>query len=469
MHTTNRLRASALGVIAAGIAWAIGCGGSAKLDATAKLPGGAAPTSGEGSLMAGTFAGQNKCNPKNHERPFIIEWDGTDIASFEARANTDIVFVHYEGCDLKIVEGCTNDAVKGSFGSYKSIDWTSGTIDRVDIKNEEELFAKLPLGVANFGGRVKRGEQLHMEYFVSGVRSATRDAVYRKDLISVPACAKATHFVYGYNLGAFSLAAGAKFDGAAAASLASSGIEGRKQFEKTADKNGGLISSCRSESAKDIQTCKLPIRLTLRPIEEGENPEASAARVPETPAAKGVASQLKATTDRERKAEEYVRTAEERFNARDGRACLAALDEHDKLDPRPIGMSTSPRGYTSMRRAQCLMAAGQCPAGRDLLRRYMEANNGSNLGPEQRDSFVDHWAGELCRGAALSPRDKLLSASATLKRGQQQRVPLSDCVEVQRQGRVRQRHCPLAQQRRERSLYLFSKSRRLHGGLARKA
>lgn len=31
-----------------------------------------------GGLMDQTFAGQNACNPKNHDRPFIINWDATD-------------------------------------------------------------------------------------------------------------------------------------------------------------------------------------------------------------------------------------------------------------------------------------------------------------------------------------------------------------------------------------------------------
>jgi hypothetical protein len=30
---------------------------------------------GQSGLMGKTFAGQNACNAKAHERPFIIEWD----------------------------------------------------------------------------------------------------------------------------------------------------------------------------------------------------------------------------------------------------------------------------------------------------------------------------------------------------------------------------------------------------------
>ena len=38
--------------------------------------------SGQSRLMGQTFAGQNQCNPTNHLRPFIIEWDATDALPF---------------------------------------------------------------------------------------------------------------------------------------------------------------------------------------------------------------------------------------------------------------------------------------------------------------------------------------------------------------------------------------------------
>src|SRR5262245_43570746 len=66
--------------------------------------------SGQSSLMGETFAGKNKCNAANHERPFIIEWDATDMSSFEARAANDVVVVKYVGCDLKVLDSCVDDS-----------------------------------------------------------------------------------------------------------------------------------------------------------------------------------------------------------------------------------------------------------------------------------------------------------------------------------------------------------------------
>jgi hypothetical protein len=81
-----------------------------------------------------------------------------------------------------------------------------------------------------------------VRYVVSGVRDATRDAVHRADL-TVPACARATHFVSQIAVGAFQLQAG---DGHV--------------------NRGGDLASCVSA---DKEACRVPIRVTLRPILDG--------------------------------------------------------------------------------------------------------------------------------------------------------------------------------------------------------
>ena len=56
-------------------------------------------------------------------------------------------------------------------------------------------------------------------------------------------------------------------------------------------------------AAKEIDACKSPIRLTLREISPDENPNAQAARAPETPSAFNLAGALQARTDQEREAD----------------------------------------------------------------------------------------------------------------------------------------------------------------------
>ena len=240
--------------------------------------------SGQSGLMNDSYAAQNACNPKNHLRPFIIEWDATDKSSFEAYAASDIVVVRYEGCDMTVLEECRNDSIRGSQGAYKPVEWTSGALEKLDIVNQGELHAKLPLSSATLGGRIAGGEKFHMEYYVSGTRNATRDAVYRADIANNPGCEGATHFVYGYNLGAFALGSLNELNASAEVSVYGFGAGGSTTKSRKADKQGGDLTTCKSDSATEVAGCKAPIRLTLRPIRDGENPQKEAMKAEETDA-----------------------------------------------------------------------------------------------------------------------------------------------------------------------------------------
>jgi hypothetical protein len=372
---------------------------------------------GQSSLIDRTFAGKNRCDPKNHDRPFIIEWDATDQSSFQARAASDVVFVRYEGCDLKVLDACSDDAVKGRFGGYKPVDWTAGQLESVDIADEDQLFARLPLGAASLDGRVQHGEKFHMEYFVSGTRSATREHQYRAALAKVSACAGATHFVYAYNLGAFALASTSKLQGEANGSYFGFGGGGSHASQTQADKKGGVIASCSSDSAKEVETCKAPIRLALRAIDDGDDPQASATKAPETDAAASLAGQLRAETDAQKQAAQHARAARDALEAHDDKACLHELDEHDRLDPRPEGLTTSPKtGQLARRRAACLMATGQCDAGKQLFRKGYDAE-WPNDAPEHAQAVLDATVAQFCQGAGLSTRDQILHARGQLEQG----------------------------------------------------
>jgi len=362
--------------------------------------------SGQSALMGSTFAGKNTCNPKNHDRPFTIEWDGTDVSSFESRASTDVVFVHYEGCNLQVIDTCTSDSVRGSFGSYMPADWTSGAVEKIDIENEGELYAKLPLAIGSLGGRVSAGEQFHMEYFVAGTRRATRPYVYRGEIDKVPGCRGVTHAVYAYNLGAFALASVSKADrqtqvlgsGQQASSLAH------------AEKRAGELASCSAPSAREAGTCQAPIRLSLREIQDGDNPDAVAAVAPETPDALNLAGKLQASTDREREAQEHASAAQAKLIAGDGRGCLRELDTRDRLDPRPSLLSTNPKGSFASTRGACLMLSGQCDAGKAVMRKYLDAATGGGV----TEQALDNQVGAYCRGADAQPRDRVLRAMTVL-------------------------------------------------------
>ena len=160
---------------------------------------------GNADLVAGTTIGDHRCKVgQTDDRPFVVEWDSTDLASFEAKAQRDIVFVKVAGCDMQVLD-CKDDGIGGKYGIYNAVAWTSGSVEGFEIKNEGDLYAKLPLGAVQLAGSVNAGNALHLKYFVSGSRPADRNVIYRGDLAGNPLCADATHFVTGYDLGAFEL------------------------------------------------------------------------------------------------------------------------------------------------------------------------------------------------------------------------------------------------------------------------
>ncbi len=389
--------------------------------------------SGQSGLMNDSFAAQNACNPKNHLRPFIIEWDATDKSSFEAYAASDIVVVRYEGCDMQVLEECRNDSVRGSQGAYKPVDWTSGALEKLDISNQGELHAKLPLSVGTLGGRVEGGEKFHMEYYVAGTRTATRDSVYRDDIASNPGCEGATHFVYNYNLGAFALGSVTEFSAAVEASLYGFGGGGSTNKRRSADKQGGDLGTCKSDSAREVEGCKAPIRLTLRPIRDGRNPQQDAMEAEDTPESLNAAGMVNLKMELGEKAQAHFESATAKMQSKDGAGCLKELDEYDRLEPKR--KSTDPKIYVSMTRAQCLMIAGKCDAGKVLLRKSYESTM-AQWSPEQRDKGVDSMVGMYCQGG-MGPRDELLSGYMALSMANTgaKKLTLAECEDAYKKVR----------------------------------
>jgi hypothetical protein len=385
--------------------------------------------SGQSTLMDGTFAGKNACNPDNHLRPFIIEWDATDSSSFEEFAASDLVVVRYEGCSLRVLDECRKEREHGLLGAYKPVEWTSGAIEVLEIENEAELYAKLPLGQATLGARVQGGEKFYMEYYVAGTAAATRDAVYRAELADLPGCQGATHFVSGYNLGAFALASRKNIEASAGGSVFGFGAGAAERRKSRADKHGGKLPVCDSDSAREIDGCQAPIRLTLREIRDGVNPDDAATKRPDTPESLAAAALLAAKMKMYEQAAASFEAANRKLAAGDGKGCLADLDAHDRHDAKH--KSTDPRSGFSFMRAQCVMLSGNCSAGKSVMRKSFEQMASSaDADPTAIDRMVEQYAARHCQGK-MSDRDALLKAINTLSVGvHNTKIGIAGCTEA---------------------------------------
>lgn len=311
------------------------------------------------SMLDSVAVGQNRCPDEDGDaRPFVVEWDATDLATFEAKAGRDIVFVHYEGCEIEMLYGCSDNSVPGRYGAYERPVFTSGTVESFEIHDQAELWAKLPLGAEAVGAQVSAGSTLELQYYVSGTATSTRNYVERATIADNGRCDQATHFVSAYNLGAFRLLAHERD-----AKHSSSGVAGSKAAsDSTKLKNGGDIDDCTSRTQ---QRCRVPIRLVLQEIDETatasddapKNPDADVRPDPEPAPAEDTVSA---------RAAKLREAALAKADARDAAGCLEDLDRADALID-----DDETRKQSVYIRAVCTMLT-DCDAGVELFHEYIE-------------------------------------------------------------------------------------------------
>ncbi|MEB2312682.1 MAG: hypothetical protein OZ921_07075 [Sorangiineae bacterium] len=377
--------------------------------------------------MDDTAVGRARCeDARTHQlKPFIVEWDATDLAGFEAKAARDLVFVKYEGCSLTVLDGCSDGAVPGRYGKYAPPHFTSGTLEGIEMKNEDELYANLPLGVASFGGRVSRGEQLRLSYFVTGVATATRDTVPRAELAKNPACAEATHFVWAYHLGAFALDSGEQLTAGASAGIGAIGGGAEHRSSEQHLKRGGDLENCKTQTQ---QSCRVPIRVVLRKLGDGGAEQADVAGAAPPPAPPPVYENTPAG-----QASALRRSAKEKEQrAGDGVGCLADLDRAARIDPN--GARSRDVLYT---RALCLMRAGQCEEGKKLHTDFMKAGDEDRaLSDDQIAQSTQALADAKCPSSQGTPAEQARRAMARVAEATQQKNAAACIEEAARMERL---------------------------------
>jgi tetratricopeptide (TPR) repeat protein len=149
-------------------------------------------------------ADQTKCGvAKSQSRPLIVEWNSADRQELESKVRQGVVAVRYQGCEMDVLERCTIPARYGYQG-------TTRAQDRVVMKDEDDLYAKLPVGAAGLEAKLQRSGQLTVDMNLVGRYEAQRATVSADDLQGD--CTGATHFIYALSVGAFDFYAGADAD-----------------------------------------------------------------------------------------------------------------------------------------------------------------------------------------------------------------------------------------------------------------
>jgi transposase len=197
--------------------------------------------------------------------PLVTEWPASEKANLEAMVQNGAVVVAYSGCTMRLLPECQ---VPGGYAWQR----TTPASDVMEIADENELYAKLPLGAAALSGELKRSGQLSIATHVTGHLRLREGSV--NDVGVGGPCAQATHIVSAVSVGAFALARGGAAQARAAASVTGFGEAGGSQSQTASlVRSAGDPKSCNESTAEaPHQNCNSPLQVFLTAI-PGRTPE----------------------------------------------------------------------------------------------------------------------------------------------------------------------------------------------------
>ncbi len=187
--------------------------------------------------------GQAKCAiKKSQSEPLIIEWPATQRAKLEAIASRGAIAVRYDGCEMEVMGGCKIP---------RAYDYTATTRQRehVSIKDEDELYARLPLGAARLQANLEKAGELNVSMTIVGTFETDRSRVHRDELKGD--CGRATHVVDALIVGAFEFYAGAEAGIGAGAEVGNVGAGAKSSTKRSMLRAAGEEKACKKSSDRD--------------------------------------------------------------------------------------------------------------------------------------------------------------------------------------------------------------------------
>jgi formylglycine-generating enzyme required for sulfatase activity len=208
---------------------------------------------------------QTKCGvAKSQAKPLIVEWPSPDRLELENKVHQGLVIVHYVGCEMSVLDRCSVPAKYAYLGATRNQ-------DKVEMKDEDSLYAHLPVGAAGLEATLERTGRLTVDMNLVGRFEADRAGVRADELQGD--CAGATHFVYGVTVGAFDFYAGGGATVGASAGIGNVGAGGHSQAERETLTKAGDESACSKATLGDKAPpdgCGALIRIEVVPLGEAK-------------------------------------------------------------------------------------------------------------------------------------------------------------------------------------------------------
>lgn len=307
------------------------------------------------SAPAFTPKDQTTCKVrKSQSNPLIVEWPSADRASLETRSRQGLVVVRYDGCELELLTRCH---APGAY-RYTSV---SPKKDSLRIRNEDELWASMPIGAASLEGRLRNGGELGVNMMLVGTYQSDRVEVAKSELEGL--CDGATHILGGLSVGAFeffSSAAGSRGGGATVGGVGASATSSSSREVLATD---GRSEACEASSSRDTEPpdgCAALLRIEVIPLEGAPV------------AARGEPSHASS----------------------DNPAAMVSPVTAPAANPASATPSTAPDA---------------------TVRRYLEAANAGNTSGQQQLASVDCWKGECASFAKQAGRKFRVAQSGPVR------------------------------------------------------
>jgi hypothetical protein len=190
--------------------------------------------------------------------PLVTEWSPAEKANLQARLRSGGLAVEFTGCTMRPITSCT---VRGSYRWQR----TTLSSESIEIHNQDDLFAKLPLGAFALEGELARAGRLAVRTMVSGQYVLEGSAA--QDVPDYGDCSSATHLLVGMSMGSFKLHSGGSLT--AGGSVGAGPYQGGAQTSssETLLREAGDFDSCKASSDENPDiNCSSPIQAFLAPL-----------------------------------------------------------------------------------------------------------------------------------------------------------------------------------------------------------
>jgi hypothetical protein len=192
------------------------------------------------------------------ESPLVTEWSSAEKANLQARLRAGALAVEFTGCSMRPITSCT---VRGSYR------WQRTTLasDSIEIHNQDELFAKLPLGALSLEGELARSGRLAVRTTVSG--QYVLEGSTAADVPDYGDCAAATHLLVGVSIGSFKLHSGGTLQAGGSIGVGQYGGGAQTSSSESLLREAGDFDSCKASTNETPEmNCSSPIQAFLAPL-----------------------------------------------------------------------------------------------------------------------------------------------------------------------------------------------------------